>query len=525
MNSRYPHSSMSQSGSALMIFLFGIVTSVATGGGGGSDSLSINFPDCIITTALQFNNVADAELNTVYASNEIRLPEFCDAPQVIDITSQGEYSINGSKWRQGLGEVRSGDRLRVRVTSASTFATTIAAVVRISEPTSTGRINNLINSSGSFRVTTQQGKAEDAPTALITFPVDQAVVNAQYLTVTGTANDSDGIHEVLINGLQANSSDGFNTWELRIRLVTGTNTITVETADQLLNRNPNAAQISIENTAIVLEDPHAIAIDEAGHRLLIIDDGLGAVVSADLSTSDLSILSEPSDGTELVAPSRITVNPARNEAWIFDLQYDDLMRLDLATGTRSLLQISGDPLEEVSDITVSGARNAIFALAGDLTLSGEDRSVIYIDMDSGNARVISDIDTPDDLNPFGAAWVIVFDDAGDRVIVLQDFGAGAMTVDPDTGARGVLADEENSLGGPRHAVVDQNLARVLVASRFDSIRSLDLTTGDVQELTSLPDEPAQIAYDSANSRLFILLRYSNAIAALDLITGNYSIVY
>jgi hypothetical protein len=389
-----------------------------------------------------------------------------------------------------------------------------------------GNLNPLETSAGTFRVTTRSGQAADAPTALIISPVDQEVVDAPTVIVVGTADDPDGIFEVRVNGVLATSNDGFNTWEAEIELVTGTNTITVATADDLLNRNPQAAVIDIENLAILLRNPQAIVADQANDVLLVVDDDWKAVVAIDLLSDQLSFVSDQAAGTAFVTPRRIAVSPARNRAWVIDDGYEHLIEIDLATGVRSLLAGPGDLLREMRDLSIDETRNRLLVMRSKFSTNNDDTQIYAVDMATGARQVLSDNVTPSNADPFTFATAIVFDDAGDRLVVLQRNGNAAYAVDPVSGARSVFADDTVTVGHPVSAVIDAPQARVLLADRSARvIRSMNLLTGVAQPLWQVPDEPAQIALDQANGRLLVQLRYEDDIGAVDMATGQYSIAY
>jgi hypothetical protein len=515
---------------SLILFLLsalGVLSAMGTSGGGGGGGLEDLNPaaglSCIFDNpALNFRTYTDAELNTLHVSNSQSTEALCE-PKTAEIRGPGEYSVNNGTWLTGRTEIRPGQSVRVRLRSAETYETTIEATLVIGELTSGGFFNSLETSSGTFSVTTRRGRPADAPVVAILSPADQATVDAQSIVVQGTADDPDGIAEITVNGRLADTSDSFNTWQTDLPLETGANTITVASADTLLNRNPQAAVIEVENAAIVLQEPRAIATDSLNERLLVVDQGFRGVVSIDLRTDEATLLSPEDAGTPFIEPQRIVLSAARERAWVIDEGYEDLIEIDLATGARSLLTGPGDPIPEARNMAVDEARDRILVLRTIFSTNNDDTQIYAVDMATGARTVLSDNETPDTENPFNFATAIVFDEAGDQLLVLQR-SSSALTVDPDLGTRSVFVDDSG--GNVVSAVNDPVAARALLADRFSSmIKELPLVGGEIESLWSTGGTPAQIALDRLNNRLLVDSLGGDDIVAIDLDTGELSIAY
>jgi len=509
----------------VLLSALGVLSAMGTGGGGGGDaSTGIGSGlRCIFDNPpINLLPEGNAYLDTLYVSNGVNTKGMCD-PKTAEISPPGEYSVNGGAWMTSRTQIRPGDSVRVRVRSAITFETTTSTTLTIGTLQAGGTFNPWDHSSGTFRVTTRAGRPEDAPVAVILSPADQQVVDGRTIVVLGSADDPDGIQEITVNGQLADTDDGFNTWQAEIPLVTGPNTITVATADTWLNRNPQAAVIEIDNVAIVLQEPSAMATDQINDQLLVVDRGFGGVVSIDLQTDVHTLLSPETAGVQLLTPHRIAVSPARNRAWVIDDGYEDLIEVDLTTGNRSLLSGPGDPLTDARDLAIDDARNHVLVMRSRLSTNNDDTQIYAVDMSTGARDVLSDNVTPDAVNPFRYTRSIVFDVAGDQLIVPQDHAA-VCAVDPDLGTRAIFLDER--AGSVVSAVNDPVAARILMANRFSSvIEELPLVGGSIQFLWSTRYEPAQIALDGKNQRLLVLYVRRTGIAAIDLNTGALTNVY
>lgn len=515
--------------------VIGIVTALLLSAcGGGSNGSELDFGDCPLfggAKIFSFSPVSSAALDTLTVSNEVRIE--CGSNLDIRI-SGGTYSIDGNAFTSAQGKIGNGQRLRVQVRSASTFGTTSSAGVLVGDSVPGNILFNTLVSA-SFQVTTVPGDPANAPTATILSPQDNATVNASRITVSGQASDPDGISEIRVNGELATSNDGFLTWAADVPLVFGTNTITVSTADIFLNTNPTAHIITIENLAVGLAAPVDIAVDDARSRILVLDSQLRALIEINLITSEHTIISDnvtPNDLTPFANPQRIAVSALGDKAWIIDRGYEDLIVVDLATGSRSLLVDTtstgaSESLVDARDIALDEISNHALLLVGGLNSAVNDTRVISVDLADGGRSILSDGSIPNPDNPLGRLFdgmSVVFDSVGFRLLVMQR--GGLRSVDPLTGQRSVFSDA--GIDGAVDATLDLINNRVLVVNRVNStLYGADLNSGSVQSIWSvhIGGDPQRIAFDPLNNRTLVLYKFRNEIFATDMITGESSIVY
>jgi hypothetical protein len=81
--------------------------------------------------AFSFTDVTDADLSTVYESDEVTITGLT-AGAVISISgADGEYSKNGGGYTDAPGMIANGDEVKVRLTSSAAPATAVAATLTI----------------------------------------------------------------------------------------------------------------------------------------------------------------------------------------------------------------------------------------------------------------------------------------------------------------------------------------------------------------------------------------------------------
>jgi hypothetical protein len=515
----------------LFITLLGLLTLLGSGGAGSDFDFSPSGnPDCTgifdVVNAFGFPPVDNAPLDTPIISATARIQGFCSTKEIW-ITGGGEYSIDGAPFTSQAGEIRPNSDLRVRLQSAPTFGTHRSTIVSIGD--------HLFDPSATFSVITRDGNPADAPTAMITSPPDQEVVNADTILVIGQADDPDGIASIRVNGVDASTVNGYLNWWAEIPLVSGPNIITVASADIYLNENPTAAQIQIDNLAVILAEPLDLAVDAGNSRLLVVDGELRGLVEVDIATGDTNLLSgedTPDNQVPLVEPSRIAVNAAGNTAWIIDYAYQDPIEVDLLTGTRTLLvdTVFPDPAESLQDareIVVDEITGQLLLLVGSLNSAVNDTRVIAANLTDGSRQILSDASTPNADNPFRSTFLAnsqVFDAGNFRLLVAQD--TNLLAVDPLTGNRTEFSP--TGVEGAVDATLDLANNQAIILNRVSAwLYGADLGSGDLQFLWRIPGtmNPQRVAFEPLGNRTLILFLRQRNIYALDMATGELTVAY
>jgi len=514
----------------LLVVCTGLISLVGSGGGGAEGFGEPGNPTCTgifdVVDAFGFRPVVNAPLDTPITSNTATIEGFCSAKD-ITITGPGEYSINGGPYTNSPGKIVPNSSLVVRITSAPTFGTTRSARVAIGD--------HLLDPTATFSVTTSAGSPANAPTVEILTPLDQQVFNAETLIVAGRASDPDGIASITVNGVNANTNDGFANWWAQISLNSGLNLITVASADTLLNTNPAAAQVEIDNLAVILAVPVDLAVDAINSRILVIDAELRALVAVDIASGDVSMISDADRPDNLVAfiePVRLAVNASATTAWVIDHAYEDLIVVDLSTGSRSLLvdTVAPDPgesLQEARDIALDEISNQALLLVGGLNSAVNDTRIISANLANGDRAILSDGSTPNSNNPFGTLFSgmsEVFDGAGFRLLVMQT--TNLLAVDPLTGDRTVFSP--SGVESAIDATLDLLSNRAIILNRFSSnLYGADLNSGNLELLWPVSGgfNPQRIAFDPLNNRTLVLFLSYSEIFAVDMLTGESSVAY
>jgi len=485
--------------------------------------------------SFEFQEINDARFSTIYLTREVTTGPLCEG-SIVGIGSVGEgiaqYSLDGGTWTDDTSDIHPGQTIRVRLISAATYDTARQATLTIGEPECFlfyyGCIWVLTGGTSEFKVTTQSGNPADAPQVIVTHPMDGQEVSTSVLQVTGTATDDDGVLEILVNGISASSQDGFLTWQADVQLHTGQNSLVVESADELLNRNPQAASLDIENSLIVFKRAVTIAMENNAGHLYVVDMESGNVVAVDTQTDEWSVVSSNQETqVPFISPRRIVVDQAQTQAWILDRGYQSIIAVNLLTGGRALFKGEGEPLEDMRDLALDEKNGQLLALLSDSgpTTSTTIRSgrIVSIDLGTGMRRLLSDNTKPTGEPEFYYTYSLLYDNVRDRLIVLQ-FG-NILSVDPVSGRRQTLVDYRGL--SPGAATIDERGDRIIVgrsprgvSNQIFELLEVDLETGtftpikiDVFSINGIAD----IVFDWRENRLFY---YYGHVGTLDLDTGE-----
>jgi sugar lactone lactonase YvrE len=379
-----------------------------------------------------------------------------------------------------------------------------------------------------------------APSASIVFPPANSMTDGNTVTVYGTASDNGTIAAVRVNGLNAQTSDGYSNWEVSVPLATGSNTLTVATEDSASNTDPQADQAVIERKRYIAQ-PDAIALDNPNNRYLVTDNYLSAVIAVDLTTGERTVLSDkntPDANNSFVWLEDIAIDSANNRALALDSNLDAVIAVDLTSGARTVLSDNStpdanNPFDTPRSIAIDSANNRALVVDSDLD------AVIAVDLISGARTVLSDDSTPDANNRLDMPRDIAIDSANNRALVADIQLNAVIAVDLTSGARTVLHQFLLIFtppfgfitdGPPNSIAIDStnNRALVTVGSPADAVIALDLTTGASTVLSddSTPDADNPfvwlegITMDSANNRVLVTDSYWDAVIAVGLTDGS-----
>ena len=251
------------------------------------------------------------------------------------------------------------------------------------------------------------------PTAKFTFPAGDTTTDAEELIITGTAADPDGVASLSMNGVSANTTDGFQTWSALITLDPGMNVIRVQAENSAGTQNSSATEITIENipplvttfdVTVDSDDGLAYAVDPVGRTLSRID--LSSRVRTILSDDDHGI------GSEFSNPVAVAVDTSSGEVLVLDGTPAALFGVDPVTGDRRVISNSttgsgptlGRPVDVVYDFNQGNEA---------IVLDTAPSRLVKVDLNTGNRSNLTE-------GFFSIPTALEISDNGDSVLVAEN---------------------------------------------------------------------------------------------------------
>jgi sugar lactone lactonase YvrE len=511
-----------------------VLVLAACGGGGGGSSTPPPAPPPPDgePNAFAIQAIQDAPRGLAVSSQAVTI-QGINIPASMSIAG-GEYSVNGGAFTSAAGTVTNLQSIVVRVTAAASPGGTAQATLTVGSVAAT------------FAVTTSTDVTP--PTATVVFPTAQSRTSSEQLIVRGTASDTASpVTSVRVNGVEATSTDNFATWTATVPLITGANSVVVDSMDRALNRSAATARAAVTRNALIgfIE---GLAVDTAQNRVIAADTFAGVLLSIDLASGLRTVIANAATlptsmaPNRLVSPSSVTLEAGGTHALVLDRSNTAILRVNLATGERTLISGRGFP-DSQNDFGNNAMGMSVDLVNGHAYVLVRYPDAIYrVDLTTGVRTVLSDATTPDAVDMFPNAVAMGLDAARGRLLVGDQGGAGPAsghaiyTVDLATGARAILSSNtvpnvNNPLSLVGGIAVDGNRALVL-QPQTSSIFAVELFTNPgnrtVYSSPSLPNATSAFEYPRAialtNIHAFVVDFGTRSLYRVDLPTGNGTVV-
>ena len=329
-----------------------------------------------------------------------------------------------------------------------------------------------------------------------------------------------------------------------------------------------------------------MVVDSANNRVLFIQEQLlddsiqpEGLLAFDLASRELSLIVQSGQGSLVRAFDHLVFNATNNQVFIANALDDQLFSVNLDSPTLVPVNLTGETFVLEHGITLDADNNRL------LTLNASNQPVA-IDLGTGLVTLISTANNNAAFN-LGAARMR-FDSSGNRLIIDEQFGnlftldlntaelqlfarsstgdgeplnlifddtLNTLTLDP-ANERAILTGQNQGQltvidlnNGNRSLLLSLNLeqpplanfalsstldidnSRLLIISNLSNLIAVDLDTSASQVLIAADDHPellpgagAGLALDAAQSRALVLNGSTNSVLALDLNTGQPSLL-
>lgn len=328
---------------------------------------------------------------------------------------------------------------------------------------------------------------DEAPLALVQFPPDGCLTDADLATLVIAASDASGVAFVRVAGLTAvPGSDG--TWRVQVPLSEGANHFSVLAQDTRGNANPQAAELTLQRQGALWIEPSALAFDELVNEALVLDPASFALYGVDPASGRRTLRSGPGTGTgpQFQQPRDLDVVASRHAAVLTDGPRAEVVLVDLDTGSRAILSSSGIG-EGPAPVDLHGIE-VQDGLDRALVLDAGRRELLAVDLGTGERTTLSSatLGTGPALDQPRRLALDLF---RGRVLVLQELSSAVLAIDLASGDRTVFTGGTVGTGpelqAPADLVVDPFQDRVLVVDRGAlALFEVQLATGARRILSS-----------------------------------------
>jgi hypothetical protein len=297
------------------------------------------------------------------------------------------------------------------------------------------------------------------PSAEILYPPTGSLTDASTVSVFGTANDMVEVDFVRLNGLPADTVDGFASWSRQGVALNPNTSIAAHVGDASGNHNGGAASVEISGGRQLPIHPTALAFDATQSRLIFYSAGYGALFSYFPATEEVILFAEPAEGSswEILA---LVFSPSPPALYALEGGSKSVLAFDLSTGEESLIsgvgRGAGLSFDQPIGLTfVKAAAGSPPSLAvSDHKFGPEDSpAIVAVAISTGDRSVISS-SSDDDLvvargigpelnSPAGLHYQKAFS----RFLVVDVNQKALISVDKDTGDRVTLITNDNSEDG------------------------------------------------------------------------------
>ena len=269
--------------------------------------------------------------------------------------------------------------------------------------------------------------------------------------------------------------DAAASFLMGVDLVTGDRTIV-----------SSAGTSPMTGTGIAIVNPTGIALDPAGKTAYLVDRFMSTLLRVDLATGDRTIVSSDSRGTgtgiALANPNGIALDPS-GKAYLLDLDLRALVGVDLATGNRTVAS-SGSRGTGTGFLAPRGVAlnsDGDTAYLADFALD----ALFRVDLTTGNRTIVSS-DSRGTGTEFSTPIGVTLDSAGETAYVLDISLEALFRVDLATGNRTIVSDNSGRGAGmnffsPRGIALNPSGETAYLLNRWPSaeaILAVNLSTGD-----------------------------------------------
>lgn len=300
-----------------------------------------------------------------------------------------------------------------------------------------------------------------------------------------------------------------------------------------------AYDVAFPDNEVPITRATGIAVDAANNRVLIPNSVSGtgdSIIAVDLSTGIRTVFSGPGvpdDANIFIVPGDIVIDPVptRNRAILADTR-NTIFEINLTDGARSILSNNTVPNDQQPDLDsplgiALDPANEDVAYIVDSTLDNLQR----VDLLTGERTLISD-NAVHDGPSLDEPRHLLIDSANHRAFVSDTMPSRLFSIDLNTGVRSIFfgrgePEPESNVTCPIHLATDNIQSRIVITDCAEGINVLDLTTNTLSNVFEPVVSGANYGYFSMIENNFYALyveRATQAVYAIDVNNWDFVIL-
>ncbi len=385
----------------------------------------------------------------------------------------------------------------------------------------------------------------EAAAAEIQFPPPVSQTDAEAIAVRGASENLAEADQILVNGIVAQSDDGFATWSVDLPLEVGFNHIQVEAFAHEIGEGEVLATATLERVDLLLENLCDLAPGPEDHLALVLDSrsnhefSSNRIVEIDTISGARRVISQggvQGEGFEFDSARGLIFEPIQGGQLYIMCDGGNLTpsiyRVEYASGDRHLHSgpERGDgPLFEgqFTDMTIDENLGTLYVAMND------PDQVYSVNWHDGSRTVISVLENDQGVPPVGdgsdaAPRSLAWDHPRDRLLYTGYQGSPSANVlveiDLASGNRHVIHAEMP--WGPRELCIPRDLGARAFLLSDEFAWEFDFDSGEVQ--VSIASDapgpfypwPTNMIVNGSGDRLMWIDRTGNALVAGDPETGE-----
>jgi Glucodextranase, domain B len=377
----------------------------------------------------------------------------------------------------------------------------------------------------------------EAPIVTLSSPTFDSATTNSVFAVSGTASDADSsVSLVTVNGVEAQSNDGFNNWLALIPLDNSIDSIEISAEDTEGNTTEQSFNIRLNKLDAIFSQPTELTLDTQNQQLIITDKSQGKIYRSALSNPNLSSVALNTNGDQITlnAPSKTILDKSVNEALLLDIAVtarsssNSIYSIDTQTGdTKNKVDLSTIAgISNVIDMAASPDGKTLYFLS-ELENSRSGGAIVSYSLSAQTAAMLSTTEAHSDPDATAPSTLSINNNGSTLYYIDNN---ALVSVNTSTSSTSTVSEriESIALSNPKDLIVDTLLNKAWVADlALSAIIEINLNDGSRRIVSDastgtgpLLQSPDKLAFDKANSRLLVADQHFGLILSIEIASGN-----